>query len=101
MRLKALLLGAFLASFAVVTPASAQNRERVFEPNWVMPAQGRGEDRPQRERRQLREVLNELRARYGGEYVDHYVEEGQRAVYVIRWRMPDGSYRDFRVPADR
>ena len=63
MRLKALILGAFLASFAAVTPASAQNRDRVFEPNWVMPAQGRGEDRPQRERRQLREVLNELRAR--------------------------------------
>ncbi len=99
MRIRTLLLSALLA-FAAVTPAAAQ-RNRAFEPNWVMPAQDRGDQRPQRQRRELREVLNELRARHGGEYVNHHVEEGQRAIYVIRWRMPDGSYRDFRVPAER
>lgn len=99
MRFRTFLLCALMACSAA-TPASAQ-RDRAFEPNWVMPAQGRGEERPQRQRRELREVLNELRARHGGEYVNHHVEEGPRAIYVIRWRMPDGSYRDFRVPAER
>lgn len=103
MRFKALLLSALLATTGVL-PAAAQDRARggAFEPNWIMPAQGqRPEQRQQRERRPLREVIGELRSRYGGEYVDHYVEEGGRPLYVIRWRMPDGSYRDFRVPAER
>lgn len=100
MRFKTLLLGALLASFAAITPASAQNRDRVFEPNWVMPAQGRERDQ-QREIRPLREVVNELRSQYGGELIAHRLEDGPRPIYVIRWRMPDGQVRDFRVNASR
>jgi len=100
MRFKTLLLSALLASFAAVTPASAQGRDRVFEPNWVMPAQGRGQEQ-EREIRPLREVVNELRSQYGGEYIAHRLEDGGRPVYVIRWRMPDGQVRDFRVSASR
>lgn len=100
MRFKTLLLSALVASFAAVTPAGAQSRDRVFEPNWVMPTQGRARD-AQQDIRPLREVVNELRAQYGGEYIAHRLESGQRPIYVIRWRMPDGQVRDFRVNASR
>ena len=101
MQLRALLLGLVLACSAA-TPAAAQSRDRAFEPNWVMPAQGRrDEDRQQREIRPLREVVNELRSQYGGEYIAHRLEDGPRPIYVIRWRMPDGQVRDFRVNAAR
>ena len=40
----------------------------------------------------------ELRARYGGERSSPRLEQsGDRPVYVLRWRMPDGEVRDFRV----
>lgn len=100
MRFKTLLLSALLACSAVASPAYAQNRDRAFEPNWVMPAQGR-EQNQQREIRPLREVVNELRAQYGGELIAHRLEDGPRPIYVIRWRMPDGQVRDFRVNASR
>ncbi len=104
MRFKTLLLlSALLASLAAASPASAQSRDRVFQPNTIMPAQGRGDDnrRQQAEIRPLREVVNELRAQHGGEYIAHRLEDGGRPVYVIRWRMPDGQVRDFRVSASR
>lgn len=100
MRFQTLILSALLASFAAATPASAQHRDRVFEPNWVMPTQGRDRDEA-REIRPLREVVNELRSQYGGEYIAHRLEGGSRPLYVIRWRMPDGQVRDFRVNASR
>lgn len=50
--------------------------------------------------RPVREILDALRSRFGGEYVSHRLEDGARPVYVIRWRMPDGvTTRDFRVDA--
>jgi uncharacterized membrane protein YkoI len=67
----------------------------TFQPNWVMPIQDRQELRP------LREVVEELRARYGGDYVSHRLEQGASPVYVVRWRMPDGQIRDIRVSASR
>ncbi|HRE45526.1 MAG TPA: hypothetical protein PKY87_16345 [Terricaulis sp.] len=93
-----------MASLAAASPASAQSRDRgVFQPNTIMPAQGRGDDnrRQQAEIRPLREVVNELRAQHGGEYIAHRLEDGGRPFYVIRWRMPDGQVRDFRVSASR
>lgn len=102
MRFKTLLLSAVLAGLAATSPASAQSRDRVFQPNTIMPAQGRGDDRRQQaEIRPLREVVNELRAQHGGEYIAHRLEDGSRPFYVIRWRMPDGQVRDFRVSASR
>lgn len=55
----------------------------------------------QQELRSIREVVDELRSRYGGEYVSHRLEQGGSPVYVVRWRMPDGQIRDFRVRASR
>jgi hypothetical protein len=101
MRLRALFLGLVLVCSAAATPADAQNRNRGFEPNWVSPAQGQRPDNREHEIRPLREVVNELRAQYGGEYIAHRLEDGARPIYVIRWRMPDGQVRDFRVYAAR
>jgi len=102
MRFKTLLLCTLLACSALATPADAQSRrDRVFEPNTVMPTQGRRDEGPQREIRPLREVVSELRSQHGGEYIAHRLEEGARPIYVIRWRMPDGQVRDFRVNASR
>jgi hypothetical protein len=73
----------------------------VLQPQWVMPAQGRDRQDNRQSLRPIREVIQELRARYGGEYVGHTVEGGPRPIYVITWRMPDGQYRVFREPAAR
>ena len=101
---KSLLLSAFVAIGAQTAPVEARPNPQVFQPNSIMPMQGRRDDRDERQQqalRPVREVVDELRARYGGEYVGHRLEPGPQPIYVIRWRMPDGQYRDFRVNAAR
>jgi uncharacterized membrane protein YkoI len=96
MRARRLIFAALLALAAQAPAATA--RPPVVQPTWVMPAQDRDNDRQRI--RPLREVLDMLRARYGGEYVSHRLEDGPRPIYVIRWRMADGiTTRDFRVDA--
>ncbi len=97
MRTKALLFSALAALAAVTTPALAQE----VRPHGIMPAQEeRGRER--QALRPIREVIETLRDRHGGEYVGHWVEGGGRPIYVIRWRMPDGvTIREFRVDAGR
>jgi uncharacterized membrane protein YkoI len=51
--------------------------------------------------RSLREVVDMLRSQHGGELISARLEDGPRPFYVIRWRMPDGRVRDFRVDAAR
>ena len=99
---KTLLLSAIIAVGANTSPVHARPNPALVQPGWVMPAQGRdrGENR-QQSLRPLREVVQELRARYGGEFVGYDIEEGARPIYVITWRMPDGQYRVFRVNAAR
>lgn len=94
---KSLLLSAMVAAAAVSAPVSASPNPQLFQPNWIMPVQDRG----QRDIRPLREVVDEMRARYGGELISARLEEGARPIYVLRWRMPDGEVRDFRVSAAR
>jgi|CXWL01.1.fsa_nt_gi uncharacterized membrane protein YkoI len=98
-------LSALVLALAVAATPLAASAQRI-EPGWIMPAQERGRDgerEHERERQQLRpirEVLDSLRDRYGGEYVSYRLEDGPRPIYVIRWRMPDGvTTRDFRVNA--
>jgi uncharacterized membrane protein YkoI len=99
---KSALLSALLAASAFAAPgASAQPRpraENVPQAAWAFPAQYRGD---QQELRSIREVVDELRSQYGGEYVSHRLEQGGSPVYVVRWRMPDGQIRDIRVSASR
>jgi hypothetical protein len=99
---KSLLLSAFVAVGANAAPVEARPNPAVLQPQWVFPAQGRDrEDNRQQSLRPIREVIQELRGRYGGEYVGHTVEGGPRPIYVITWRMPDGQYRVFHVNAAR
>lgn len=99
---KTALLSVILAASAFVAPASAQQRAHDHDRQqaWTIPAQygGRG---GQQELRSIREVVEELRSQYGGEYVSHRLEQGGSPVYVVRWRMPDGQIRDIRVSASR
>ncbi len=72
-----------------------------MRPHGVMPAQEE-RSRERQALRPIREVIDTLRDRHGGEYVGHWVEGGGRPIYVIRWRMPDGvTIREFRVDAGR
>ncbi|MBL8538048.1 MAG: hypothetical protein JNM59_11650 [Hyphomonadaceae bacterium] len=99
MRIKTLFLATALAIGAVAPSASAD--PPLIQPGWIMPVQDEGQQE-RRPMRPLREVIDMLRAQYGGEYVSHRVEGGERPVYVIRWRMPDGvTTRDFRIDASR
>lgn len=97
----ALLSALFAAGLFAAPGVSAQPRPRAEtpQPMWTFPAQYRGDS--QQELRPLREVVEELRSQYGGEYVSHRLEQGGSPVYVVRWRLPDGQIRDFRVSASR
>lgn len=97
---KPLLLAAAVAVSAYAAPVAASPGPGLMAPSWVVPVQDRRGERGE-SIRPLREVVAELRARYGGEYVGHRLEQGPRPIYVIRWRMPDGELRDIRVNAAR
>lgn len=101
MWVKSVLLTALLAASAFAAPASAQQRPLMQRPEhvWTTPAQYRGGG--EQELRSIRDVVEELRSQYGGEYVSHRLEQGGSPVYVVRWRMPDGQIRDIRVSASR
>lgn len=93
-----LLFCAVVALGAGTTPVSANvyAQAQLVQPNWVMPVQ-----QQDRDIRPLREVVEILRGRYGGELISARLEDGARPVYVLRWRMPDGEVRDIRVDALR
>jgi uncharacterized membrane protein YkoI len=91
------LLFALAAASVLNGPVNAQPRPEVFQPEWIMPVQDRRDDR--QEIRPLRDVVEMLRSRYGGELISARLEQGGRPIYVIRWRMPDGEVRDFRIDA--
>ena len=96
---KTLLLSAFVATGAVAAPVSAQQRAMpAFQAQNLIPAQDRGN---RGDIRPLREVVDALRGRYGGDLISARLEDGARPVYVLRWRLPDGEVRDFRVDAVR
>ena len=95
---KSLIVSAFVALSAAGNPTAATHVAQLTQPNWMVPTQDRRGDR---DIRSLREVVDELRSRYGGELISARLEDGPRPVYVLRWRMPNGDVRDFRVDASR
>lgn len=97
MSVKPLIVSALVAIGAFSVPVDAPRLAQFAQPNFIMPTQ----DRRQQDIRPLREVVAELRARYGGELIDARLEDGPRPVYVIVWRMPDGRSQPMRVPATR
>ncbi len=96
---KSLLLAASIATGAIAAPVSATQHAQWVQPQMVMPVQQRGGG--QQSIRSLREVVDEIRSQYGGELISARLEDGARPIYVLRWRMPDGQVRDFRVNAAR
>lgn len=94
---KAPLLATLALIGAIGSPTAAA---QTVQPGWIMPAQERGQQRERQAVRPIREVSDMLRARFGGAYVGHRLEDGERPVYVIRWRMADGvTIEEFRVDA--
>lgn len=102
---KSLLLSAALLAGSAVAGVGASalplraDGVVAVQPSWVMPTQYRNGG--QQDVRPLRDVVEELRSRYGGELISARLEDGGRPIYLIRWRMPDGQVRDFRVDAAR
>lgn len=94
MSVKPLLISAFVALGAFSAPVGSPHMVQFAQPNFLIQTQDR-------DIRSLREVVSELRDRYGGDLIDARLEDGPRPIYVIRWRMPDGQVRDFRVNASR
>lgn len=95
---KSLLLAAMIAGSAVAAASPAEvTRVQYVQPFSLIPVQ----DRRGHEIRSLREVVDELRSRYGGELINARLEDGPSPFYVVRWRMPNGDVRDFRVNAAR
>jgi uncharacterized membrane protein YkoI len=93
---KHLLVAGFAVLSAAAAPLDGVRQAYTGEASLIQVQDRRGGDiRP------LREVVAELRARYGGDLIDARLEEGGRPTYVIRWRMPNGDVRDFRVDASR
>jgi hypothetical protein len=96
---RTLLIAGIASLGAFVAPAVANPGVLAVSPSWIMPVQDRRE-RGQ-DIRSLREVVDMLRSQHGGELISARLEDGPRPFYVIRWRMPDGRVRDFRVDAAR
>jgi uncharacterized membrane protein YkoI len=84
-----------LAASVLSTPAVAQQIPLV-QPGFIMPVQERDRAQPIRP---LREITDMLRARFGGELVGARLEQSERPIYQIRWRMPNNELRDFAVDA--
>lgn len=81
-------------------PASADPPRQAFEPGWIMPVQDNRDTREQ-PILSLREIVQILRAQTGGgrPVGAPTLERGARPFYLIRWEMPNGEIRDFRVDA--
>jgi uncharacterized membrane protein YkoI len=98
MLVRTLILSALLAGSAYATPVGAGVQIPLVQSQYFQPAQDR---RGGQDIRPLRDVVDELRSSYGGELISARLEQGPSPVYVLRWRMPDGQVRDFRVSAAR
>jgi hypothetical protein len=93
---RTLLLATALAVGSMVAPGSlgSVSNAQGVQPNWMIPAQGRGE-RPANIL-SLREVADMLRSRYGGRLLNANLVGD---TYLVVWEMPNGERRDFRVDA--
>lgn len=96
---KNLLVAGFAVLSVAGAPLDAVGQAYNGEASLVQVQERHGER--SRDIRSLREVVDELRSRYGGDLISARLEDGARPVYVLRWRMPNGDVRDFRVDASR
>ncbi|MGE0828026.1 MAG: PepSY domain-containing protein [Hyphomonadaceae bacterium] len=100
-----------LAAFAAAAAgfgADTAHAQR-FEPNWANPhsqgpGQGQGfQGRGERGRiMPVREIIAAVRAQMGpGDVIGSPIldDGGERAIYIVRWRRPNGDVIDVRVNA--
>jgi uncharacterized membrane protein YkoI len=97
---KSLFLSALVAAGAAAGPIAAGPRAQIMQQSLLVQTQGRGHERGG-DIRPLREVVEEIRSQFGGELISARLEDGGRPIYVLRWRLPNGEVRDFRVDAAR
>lgn len=93
--LLALTLAAAPAAFAA--PEGVQMAQMEIQPNSFIPIQDRGHR--QENVLPLREIVDMVRSRFGGDLIGARLEQGPRPVYVLRWRMPNNDVQDIRVDA--
>lgn len=93
-----------VACLAIAPAAAAEPRgghmipvQAVIQPQYMVPAQDRGE----RQRiMPLREIVGMVQSRFGGRLLGADLEQnGDRPFYILRWELPNGDRRDFRVDA--
>jgi uncharacterized membrane protein YkoI len=99
MALRALILALTLAtaSAASAAPEGMRLAQAQIQPDGLMPVQDRHQQR--QDVLPLREIVDMVRARFGGDLIGARLEQGQRPVYVLRWRMPNNDVQDIRVDA--
>jgi hypothetical protein len=91
------LLSAIFAAGVLMAPAgSSLHPAAAFQPNLLTPVQDR---RGGENLRDLREIVSELRARYGGELVS--ATPVSETVYEIVWRDRNGELHRLRVDRRR
>jgi hypothetical protein len=98
LRALTLALALIAAPVAMAAPAGTQMAQVEIQSQGFIPVQGRGGERGA-PRFQLREVVDMVRARFGGDLINAHVEGGPNPIYVLRWRMPNNDVRDIRVDA--
>jgi uncharacterized membrane protein YkoI len=98
MVIRTLLIAAALAggTAAAAPDRAALVQAQAIQPSWIMPAQDRGQ---RQNILSLREIVDMVRGRFGGELISARLEQGPNPVYVLRWRMPNSDVRDIRVDA--
>ncbi len=90
----ALALTAAPAAFAA--PEGVRVAQIELQPQSLIPIQDRGS---RQNILPLREIVDMVRSRFGGDLIGARLEQGQSPVYVLRWRMPNSDVQDIRVDA--
>lgn len=96
------VLAALLAA-AITVPGGLDVVSRAHAaPSWAVAPHARSalETRVQARVMPLREVIDIVRGRFGGELINARLEDsGDRPFYTLRWRMPNNDVVDIRVDA--
>ena len=102
LKTKPMLKRSLLIALAALAVTGGGANAQSIQPSWAQPERGRSERDRERERiLPVREIIEIARNRFGGgENVGGVrLESGDRPVYVLRWRLPNGDLRDLRIDA--
>lgn len=88
------------APAAMAAPVGVQMAQIELQPQSLIQGLIPIQDRGNRQNiLPLREIVDMVRSRFGGDLIGARLEQGQRPVYVLRWRMPNSDVQDIRVDA--